>query len=155
MTSAADDDKIRDQYDSPWKNILDLYFPQFMAFFFPKLAKKIDWSAGYESLEQELHEVVRDAETGKRVVDKLMKVRTLSGKPLCVFIHIEIQVGRESEFPLRMFIYHYRLFDRYPEAVVSLAILGDEDPGWRPDRYKHKLWETGWHSSSGWRSCGT
>ncbi len=134
------DERSTDQYDSPWKEILDVYFPQFMAFFFPDLYEKIDWSAGYENLEQELREVVREAETGKRVVDKLVKVHTLSGKPVCVFIHIEIQVGRESGFPLRMFVYHYRLFDRYPEAVVSLAILGDEEPGWSPERYDHELW---------------
>jgi hypothetical protein len=37
-------------YDSPWKEMLDGYFPAFMAFFFPAAAAEIDWSRGYESL---------------------------------------------------------------------------------------------------------
>ncbi len=39
-----------------------------------------------------------------------------------------------------MFVYHYRLFDSYPETVASLAVLGDDHPGWRPERYEHELW---------------
>jgi len=90
-------------------------------------------------LEQELREVLRDTETGPRRVDKVVKVRTRKGKPLYVVVHIEIQVSRESGFPQRMFVYYYRLYDLYPESVVSLAILADEEPGWKPKRYKHKL----------------
>lgn len=30
-------------YDSPWKEILDGYFPAFMAFFFPAAAAEINW----------------------------------------------------------------------------------------------------------------
>ena len=33
-------------YDSPWKEMLDGYFPAFMAFFFPAAAAEIDWSRG-------------------------------------------------------------------------------------------------------------
>ncbi len=38
-----------------------------------------------------------------------------------------------------MFIYYYRLYDLYPEQVVSLAIIADEEPNWRPDEYQHAL----------------
>ncbi len=60
-----------------------------------------------------------------------------SGEPLYLILHVEIQVSRESGFPQRMFVYYYRLYDIYPEQVVSLAILADEEPGWKPRRYKH------------------
>ena len=33
-------------YDSPWKDILDLQFEEFMAFFFPTAHAQIDWRAG-------------------------------------------------------------------------------------------------------------
>jgi len=36
----------RDDYDSPWKDILTDYFGQFTVFFFPDIALKIDWSRG-------------------------------------------------------------------------------------------------------------
>ncbi len=35
----------------------------------------------------------------------------------------------------RMFTYNYRIFDRYDRPVVSLAVLADPHPGWRPDGY--------------------
>ena len=46
-----------DQYDSPWKDIIEQYFPDFMSFFFPKAAEEIDWSRGYEFLDKELQKV--------------------------------------------------------------------------------------------------
>jgi len=36
-------------YDSPWKEALDLYFGAFLAFFFPSASAEIDWSRGYET----------------------------------------------------------------------------------------------------------
>jgi hypothetical protein len=64
-------------YDSPWKEILERFFPECMAFFFPEAQAAIDWSQGYTFMDKELQQVVRDAETGSRRVDKLVKV-TLS-----------------------------------------------------------------------------
>ena len=59
------------EYDSPWKEIIQLYFEDFMLFFFPQVHQEIDWNKGFEFLDQELQQVVRDAELGKRLVDKL------------------------------------------------------------------------------------
>ena len=58
-------------YDSPWKEMLELYFQEFMAFFFPEIATEIEWEAGYEFLDKELQQVVRDADLGRRIADKL------------------------------------------------------------------------------------
>jgi hypothetical protein len=41
----------------------------------------------------------------------------------------------------RMFVYHYRLRDRYRRQIVSLAVLGDERPAWRPDSFGYGLWD--------------
>ncbi len=128
-----------DDYDSPWKEISGRFFPRLVEFFVPDLYAIIDWSAGYELLEQELREMLRDAETGPRRVDKIVKVRTVAGKPLYLVLHVEIQVSRESGFSRRMFVYYYRLYDLYPEQVVSLAILADEEPDWEPKSYQHTL----------------
>ena len=32
-------------YDSPWKEALDVYFRAFLAFFYPLIHDDIDWSA--------------------------------------------------------------------------------------------------------------
>ncbi len=82
---------MTDDYDSPWKDILERYFAQFMAFFFPEAYADIDWSKGYESLDTELQQIVRDAESGKRLADKLIKVHRRDGVEQIVLIHIEIQ----------------------------------------------------------------
>jgi hypothetical protein len=34
-----------------------------------------------------------------------------------------------------MFIYNYRIFDRYIKPVVSMAVLGDDDPDWLPQQF--------------------
>lgn len=58
-----------DQYDSPWKEVSGRFFPQLVQFFAPDLYEVIDWTSGYEFLEQELREMLRDAETGFRRVE--------------------------------------------------------------------------------------
>jgi hypothetical protein len=37
-----------------------------------------------------------------------------------------------------MYVYHYRSFDLH-KKVISLAILGDERPSWRPNSYSYAL----------------
>jgi hypothetical protein len=63
-----------DEYDSPWKEVIETYFQDFMAFFFLQAHAEINWSRNYESLDNELQQIVRDAEIGMRRVDKLIKV---------------------------------------------------------------------------------
>src|SRR5712691_1275020 len=127
-------------YDSPWKEMLDGYFPAFMAFFFPEAHADIDWTRGYESLDTELQQIVRDAALGTRLADKLMKVWRRDGVEQMVLVHTEIQGSRDRDFAKRMYVYNYRLFDRYDRPVVSLAVLGDASPSWRPRRYEQHLW---------------
>ena len=98
------------------------------------------WSRGYESLDTELQQIVRDAELGRRLADKLMKVWRRNGAEQVVMIHVEVQGDRKTEFPQRMYIYHYRFFDRYGGSVVSVAVLADDDPRWRPSDYSYELW---------------
>ena len=55
-----------DEYDSPWKEVLENAFPEFMAFYFPEADRQIDWSQGHEFLNTELRQVVRDAQLKER-----------------------------------------------------------------------------------------
>jgi hypothetical protein len=52
----------------------------------------------------------------------------------------EVQARKEGEFPERMYVYNHRLSDRYGREVISLAILADDDPAWRPNRYEYSRW---------------
>ena len=125
----------RDDYDSPWKEMLEAYFPDFLAFFFPALHAAIDWSRGYQSLDAELQQIVHDATLGRRFADKLFQVWRHDGSPQMVLIHVEVQGQRDPEFPERMYVYNYRTFDRYRCLVLSLAVLADTSRSWRPDCY--------------------
>jgi hypothetical protein len=131
-------------YDSPWKEALDVYFEPFMALFFLDAHADIDWPRGYESLDKELQKIVREAGLGRRLVDKLIKVWLKNGKEQWVLIHIEVQGEEDAEFGQRMYVCNYRIFDRYNTEVVSLAILADENPRWRPDGFGYSRW--GFHA---------
>jgi len=126
------------EFDHPWKHIIERHFQDFTKFFFPRLAKQINWQIPVEFLDQELSKVVRSAVNKSRRVDKLVKVWLLDGHETILYIHLEIQSQRDSGFAKRVFIYHYRLYDRYGPCVTSLAILGDDSPEWRPNRYQYQ-----------------
>ncbi|WP_446011521.1 hypothetical protein [Candidatus Electrothrix sp.] len=122
----------RQDFDSPWKEALDAYFPEFMGFFFPDIHAAIDWSCGYTFLDKEFQKITRDAATGRRHVDKLVQIFLINGGETWLLIHVEIQGQPDTVFPERMFIYHYRILDRYNKDTVSLGVLSDPDPGFRP-----------------------
>ncbi len=126
---------LSDDYDSPWKEAVERYFPEFMAFYFPRAHARIDWTRGYEFLDQELRAVVQDAELGKRFVDKLVRVTRLSGAEDWIYIHLEVQGRRQREFAERMFVYNDRLYDRYRRPVASMAVLADESADWHPTAF--------------------
>ena len=111
--------------DSPWKTILERDFSDFLAFFFPEAHAGIDWTHGYTLLDKELQKVVRDAKLGRRWADSLVRVTGRDGHEDWVLVHVEVQSLHESEFAQRMFVYNYRLYDRYAKPVVSLAVLGE------------------------------
>jgi hypothetical protein len=117
-------------FDNPWKEALERFLPAFLAFFFPAIHDAIDWSRGYESLDKELQQVAREGEIGLR----------RDGTEAWVLIHIEIQSQPDDDFPERMFVYHYRIYDRFRRPVVSLAVLGDDRPQWRPRSFGYALW---------------
>ncbi len=140
MSTAGDHQIPHDEYDSPWKEILERYFKEFLAFFFPVAHDGIDWSKGHEFLEKELQQIARDAELGRRLVDKLVNVSTIEGDETWVLVHVEVQGSYESDFAERMYVYNYRLFDRYRRQVVSLAVLTGRRKRWRPKQYRTELW---------------
>lgn len=128
------------EYDGPWKEALEKYFEAFMLFFFPVVHAAIDWARGYEFLDKELEKCMRGAALGQRRVDKLIKVYLPDGRETWLLIHIEIQGYYDKDFKKRMFIYYYRLFDRYAVEVVSMAVLSDDDPNYRPGEYRTERW---------------
>ncbi len=129
----------RGDFDSPWKDILSSYFEEFIGFFFPQANRAIDWSKPYQFLDTELQQIVRDAELGKRIADKLAQVWLNNGESTWVLVHIEIQNQPKSDFAKRMYTYNHRIFDRYDRQVASLAVLSDEQADWKPTQFGYEL----------------
>jgi len=103
--------------------------------FFPSIAQHIDTSKGFDFLDKELGRISRRGLRGRRV-DTLVKAYLKDGKEQWLLIHIEVQGYPQEEFSKRMYIYNYRIFDRYNRDVVSLAVLSDEDASFRPGPYR-------------------
>lgn len=133
--------RTRANFDSTWKEALRLYFKQFMALCWKEAFEEIDWEKGYELLNVELESTLKDADIGKRIPDKLMKVWRNNGTEACIVVHIEVEGNNQRcDFAERMYIYRYRIFERYPMPIASLAILIDKEPNWRPDVYHTDIW---------------
>jgi hypothetical protein len=64
-------------YDSPWKTVLERYFAEFLAFFFPEAHAGIDWTQSYALLDKELQKF--DEEKRMRYVSSLERIAQKKG----------------------------------------------------------------------------
>ena len=73
MTAKVTKDKL-------WKGIIEDCFEDFFRFFYPKWADEVDFSKGVEFLDKELDQLMPEAASSKRYVDKLVKIYLKSGE---------------------------------------------------------------------------
>jgi hypothetical protein len=128
----------RTDYDGAWKEALDRYFEPFLRLCFPAVHAGTDWARGFSPLDQELQEVVRDAEMGKHRVDKLFQVHRHDGTEDWILVHVEVQSRPDHRLPQRLYRYYCRIRDRYDRRVVSLAVLADRSSRFRPGPYEEE-----------------
>jgi Domain of unknown function (DUF4351) len=145
MTATAppvNDNPVKDEQDSPWKQILRQYLEDAMVFFFPAIADAVDWRVPPVFLDKEFRQIAPEAKTGRRFADQLVQLQCKRGKPLILLLHIEIQASPEANFAERVFVYALRIFDYFRQPATSIAILGDANPRWRPSQYTFSQPET-------------
>lgn len=130
----------RQNFDSPWKEAITLYFRPFLEFFFPDIAADVDWAIPVDFLEQELRQVLPDDEVGRRDADVLVRVYRLDGMESWVLIHVEVQSQWVADFEERMWVFHSRIRQRHARPVCCLAIYGDDRSQWKPDCFAEELW---------------
>lgn len=111
-------------YDSPWKEALEQYFPAFIQLLAPALYKLIEWSHPPVFLDKELQAVNHASSDGKRYADKLVQVRGKDTLFFWIVVHVEIQGGRITtrslkQFSERMYQYNYRILDHYGQTLVQ------------------------------------
>jgi len=128
-------DPIPADMDGGWKQLIDDELEEFFRFFFPGVHAAIDFGHGCQSRDKELAKIMAGADMGDREVDKLFEVRWRDGGEELVLIHVEVQARGEQDFAQRMYVYNTRIWQRYGRPAVSLALLVDADPQFRPDRF--------------------
>ena len=124
--------------DGGWKQLIEDYLEEFFRFFFPDVHASINFQAGHKFLDKELAKVMVDTETGDRRADKLIQVQWIDGTVEWILLHVEVQAQTDAQFAQRMYVYHYRIWDRYRKPVISLALLVDASATFRPDRFHWK-----------------
>lgn len=129
----------RRDHDSPWKEIITLFFPQLIQLIHPQLYAIIDWERGYQFLDSELRKIAPRSRTGRQTVDKLVQVFLKNGDEYWILIHIEAQSYPDPNFEARMFTYYATLWIYYRRPIVSIAILADDDPNWNPSSFHQAL----------------
>ncbi|MCI0643100.1 MAG: hypothetical protein L0Y72_18455 [Gemmataceae bacterium] len=129
-----------DDFDSPWKEALQRYLRSFLLFFWPDIHGDVDWARGYESLDKEFQQIIRRTKTGKRLADKLFKIWLKDGVERWLLVHIEVQGAYEKDFARRMFDYNVAAWQLHGKTVVSLAVLCDDRPEWRPNAFTYGQW---------------
>jgi hypothetical protein len=148
-------------FDSAWKETLDTLFEPFMAFFFPVAYREIDWTQPHDPLEQELQKITPASEQGRRVADKLFKVRRTNGQVEWVLGHLKTlqnahndDARRVAQVRLVKGLYErgysaeqvrqlYRLMERMMTLPKPLAELA-----WK--RAWPRAWKRAWRRASSW-----
>ncbi|WP_242479471.1 hypothetical protein [Lamprobacter modestohalophilus] len=51
----------KSDYDSPWKEAIERFFPEFLALLFPAIHAEIDWSLRPDFLDKELQQISADS----------------------------------------------------------------------------------------------
>lgn len=125
--------------DLLWKGIIESLAEDFLLLFFPVWSSSIDFERGFEFLDNELAQLTSESADQRRVTDKLIKVFLRDGNERWVLIHVEVQGYRDVEFAKRLFIYYYRLYDRYGIPITTLAILTDQHSDFHPTAYETVL----------------
>ncbi|MCX6360725.1 MAG: cytosolic protein [Armatimonadetes bacterium] len=131
----------RRRFDSPWKTVLEALFEEFLQLFVPDAYADIDWAVAPLFLDKEFRQATRGARVGSRAVDQLVEVALRDGSATWVLVHIEIQAQRDALFARRMYRYHLRIFDHFDREPVSIALLADPEPAWRPQGFGYSRWD--------------
>ena len=130
-------------FDESWKNIIEALFPHFLKFFVPKLYFDTDFTKKVYFLDKEMKQLSRSGRSGAKYVDKLVKICLKNGKEQWLLIHIEVQGYSDKSFPQRMFRYYYRIFDRYDEKIVSIALLTGSVTDPSQGRFESEAYDSG------------
>jgi len=109
------------------------FFHECMGRFDPAFARRIDRLRKVRFLDKELRALLGRSPRPRQHVDLLAEVPVTGGGLHTILTHVEVQRAKVAQFAQRMLYYHAALVRRFQQPVMSLAILADPDPKWRPN----------------------
>ena len=116
--------KERTDHDQIFKTLFKEFFKEFMDGFLPKIAEKLDFQS-VEFLEKETFSDLNKGQ--KKLMDLVVKVRTVFGEEEFILLHTEFESSRpKKDFPERMFKYLCQLYIRHGKPVIPIVIFSDD-----------------------------
>ncbi len=144
-------EQTRDYEESPvdqdglWKKVIGELFEEFLLFFVPDFHEHIDFTKEPDFLQQELFQEVVDKKKGRRMADQIVKVHLKGGEEKWILVHVEVQSENEEDFSERMFQYFYRIYDRYKQKIVAIAIMTSPYQSKAPQDFRYNYFGTTLH----------
>lgn len=128
----------RISHDRLFKEFLERFLPDFLQIFFPEEAARLDFST-LTFPRQELS--INLPRQLLRITDVLAEVKTYTGEPEVIIVHIEIEGNEPKPLPKRMFDYYALLRILNQKVVLPIALVLAPGVGglkWR--LYQEHLW---------------
>lgn len=126
--------------DHLWKLAFRLMMQQIVEFFFLDKYDEVDWTKEIVFLDKELNTIQADSRPKNRIADVLVMLTLKNGKPLYIFLHIEVQGYFDADYALRVHQMGYRIEDKMGSKPVTLSIFTDNDPNFHPKEYYVEIW---------------
>ncbi len=119
-------------HDRLFKELLSTFFLEFLDLFLPQVTSYIE-PASLTFLDKE---IFTDVMAGERHEADLIARLRFAGQESFFLVHVEPQAKSQSVFPVRMFRYFARLYEKHGIPVYPVAVFSFAEPK-RPEPDEH------------------
>ena len=106
-------------HDRLFKELLETFFAEFVALFFPEVYQAIDLT----HLNFLPKDVFTDVTVGEKYTVDLLAETRLKGEEGLILIHVENQAYVQKDFAERMFVYFARLYQKYRRRILPIVVF--------------------------------
>ena len=136
---SSSDERNDSDYDGAWKEAFHAHLQEFIEQVFPKFAELVNWTAQPKLFDKEISQILGQQGQRNRQVDLLFCLRLLDGTDQWILCHLEIQSHFQADFAFRLDLYNGGLKWHFRQDVVTLVVLADLNPRWKPDEHRFQL----------------
>ena len=122
------------KHDPLYKELIQALFKDFIQFALEDLHKVIDYRK-VKFLDKEISDIF----TGSNRRLDIFAEATIKNKKEIIYIHIEIESGKNLEFPFRMWDYFSQIHRKFKKPVIPIVLFVDDHQWTRkviPNHYK-------------------